>query len=382
MVKRLTYLGISTLFLLLWSGSSLAANRQALVIGNGHYSDSANLGNAVMDARAIADKLSSLGFNVKEHYDLKLKDMRKAVQSFSKTLDAGSIVVFYYAGHGIQNHGINYLVPVDAIITRSYEIDYNAINLNMVLAAFKEAEPTLSVAMLDACRNNPYERKINGVSRATSFSGSGLAPVGDIQGSIISYATEPGKVATDGADAHSPYTGALLKHLATTNLSVQDMLNQVGLEVMSKTHGGQKPWFSSSPVPRFCFAGCAVDPYQRQIAPLAEPDRAKRIDPFSVEGSYIERIRIAIISRDLNQLKRLAEIDEAQEDFLQSLFSSYLTLSVKLEQKRSLPKAGEQQALQFRIKEAVNHEGNRVIPSNSWSLISIHPKPTAKQSPN
>ncbi len=347
-----------------------AAERQALVIGNSNYEGSASLANAINDARAIADQLSRLGFEVSEHYDLNLKEMRKAVEAFGHRLTAGSIVVFFYAGHGIQHHGANYLIPVDAKISHAYEIDYHALNLKMALSAFKEAEPILAVAMLDACRNSPYERAIDGQNRATTNRGAGLAAIEDIQGTIISYATEPGKTATDGNDAHSPYTQALLKHLDTPNLSVQDMLNRVGLEVMSRTHGGQKPWFSSSPVPRFCFAGCSAQMAAVADAPLAEPVAARPSNPFSIEGSQIERVRLALVSRDLARLKKLTEVNPAQETFLRQLFNTYLKLAVELESP-ALRQAQDGRPLSFRITEAVNRAGNRVIPSPSWNHVSL-----------
>jgi len=352
-------------------GNCWATERQALVIGNGNYEGKASLANAINDARAVANQLSELGFKVSEHYDLKLGDMRKVIEAFSRQLNPGSIAAFFYAGHGIQHHGANYLIPVDAKISHSYEIGYHTINLSMALSAFTEAEPILVVAMLDACRNNPYEQAIKGKSRTMTFKGTGLAAIEDIQGTIISYATEPGKVAIDGTGSHSPYTQALLKHLNTPNLSVQDMLNRVGLEVMSHTHGGQKPWFSSSPVPRFCFAGCSVQMATPIGAPLAEPDETRGVrDIFSIEGSQIERVRLALVSRDLAGLKKLADLDREQEAFLRQLFDTYLKLAVELE--KPVPQqTAATSPLSFRITEAINRAGNRVIPSPSWNHVSL-----------
>ena len=363
-------------------GNCWATERQALVIGNGNYQGKASLANAINDARAVADQLSKLGFEVSAHYDLKLGEMRKAIENFSRQLNPGSIVAFFYAGHGIQYHGANYLIPVDANISHSYEIDYHTFNLSMALSALTEAEPILVVALLDACRNNPYEQAIKERSRAMAFKGSGLAAIEDIQGTIISYATEPGKVATDGTDSHSPYTQALLKHLDTPNLSVQDMLNRVGLEVMSRTHGGQKPWFSSSPVPQFCFAGCSVQMATSIGAPLAEPAATRGLpNIFSIEGSQIERVRLALVSHDLDSLKKLADLDQEQEVFLRQLFDTYPKLAVELEKPVS-QQAAANSLLSFRITEAINRAGNRVIPSPSWNHVSLQlANPGAQRSP-
>ncbi len=235
-----------------------AGDRFALVIGNSQYQQVEYLVNPINDAQAMSRKLRELGFKVTELHDQSKNQMKATLRQFSEQLNSESVALFFYAGHGIQYEGKNYLIPIDADISKSYEIEYQAIDLNMILSALNEAEPILNIVMLDACRDNPFERQIRGISRSTNLRGSGLASIQNSRGTILSYATEPGNVATDGVGSHSPYTSAMLKYLGMPGLSVQDMLNQVGLAVMNATQGNQKPWFSSSPVPKFCLAGCDI----------------------------------------------------------------------------------------------------------------------------
>ncbi len=252
LLRAITVMSVAVLI----STELYARDRFALVVGNSQYQQVEHLPNPVNDAHAMSRKLTQLGFKVTELHDQSRAQMKSTLRQFSDQLSPDSVALFFYAGHGIQYQGKNYLIPIDADISKSYEIEYQAIDLNMILSALNEVEPMLSVVMLDACRDNPFERQIRGISRTTNLRGSGLATIQNTRGTILSYATEPGNVATDGVGSHSPYTQAMLKYLGVPELSVQDMLNQVGLAVMEATQGSQKPWFSSSPVPRFCLAGC------------------------------------------------------------------------------------------------------------------------------
>jgi uncharacterized caspase-like protein len=255
---KISYL-IVVLSIFYWNANLHASEQElhALVIGNSDYSNAQRLENASRDAHAIAEKLRALGFNVLERHDQSHSGMRNTLRKFHTRLQRvdNAVALFFFAGHGIQRRGENFLIPIDADISKEYEIEDVALNLGTVLSSLGETKPRLSIVMLDACRNNPYERRIRGVSRGLNFKGEGLAAVDSVQGMILSYATEPGNVAVDGSTGHSPYTAAILSHIDTPNLSIQDMLNQVGLSVISATHGEQKPWVSSAPAPRFCFAG-------------------------------------------------------------------------------------------------------------------------------
>ncbi len=344
----------------------VAGERFALVIGNSRYQQVEHLPNPSNDARAISRKLAELGFQVTELHDQSREQMMSALREYSAQLGSDSIALFFYAGHGIQHNGKNYLVPVDADIGRAYEIEHRTVGLDMVLSAINEMDPMLILAMLDACRNNPFERRIRGVSRTTGFRGGGLAAIEGTRGTVLSYATEPGNVATDGTGAHSPYTAAMIKYLDMPGLSIQEMLNQVGLEVMSVTHGSQKPWFSSSPVPRFCLAGCVAEAAAPGRA-LGDPGRRPAL-PLTVAG----RIKRALAARDMESLRKLVHLNRGQEARLRRLFDIYQGLSVDLVSPSS-PRNERGEVLVFQLVEAVNRGGNRVLPSRSWSRIALQP---------
>lgn len=349
-----------------------ASDRFALVVGNSQYQQVEFLPNPANDARAVSRKLAKLGFNVTEYHNQTRAQMQSSLRQFSEQLNPGSVALFFYAGHGIQYKGRNYLIPVDADISKAYEIEYQAVDLNMVLSAINEKGPALSIAMLDACRDNPYERQIQGTSRAVGFRGNGLAIIKNTRGTILSYATEPGNVATDGTGIHSPYTSAMLKYLDRPGLSIQDMLNQVGLEVMKLTHGLQKPWFSSSPVPKFCLAGC--DANANQYASIANRAPSMPEHRSEVDTTVAERIRLAIIAQDLERLKKLVYLNQQQEFHLEKLFDLYPQLSVNPVPHSVSREGVEKEALVFELVEAVNRGGNRVLPSPGWKKILVRPR--------
>ncbi len=351
---------------------ALAAQQQlhALVIGNSDYEKAQSLANASADASAVADKLRSLGFKVLERHNQTRAGMRQSLRKFHSRLENAdnAVALLFYAGHGIQRNGKNYLIPVDADISKEYEIEDSALQLSTVLASLNDVRPQLSVVMLDACRNNPFERRIRGLTRSLNFKGEGLAPVNSVQGTILSFATEPGNVAVDGFDGHSPYTSAILKHIGTPGLSIQDMLNQVGLTVMAATHGEQKPWVSSSPVPRFCFGGCNSAPAV-QLASAAPV--AVKADT-SPESEAIAAIQDAFHKQSLDDIKKYVRLTLEQEALVKNLFEIYPDITMApTSASRSLVLSGAGKTLDMVVSEAINEEGNRVIPSKKWSRLTF-----------
>lgn len=354
-------------WLCLFAQTVNATNLHALVIGNSNYQYSGALANASNDARAIAAKLRKLGFSVIESVDQNRREMRHSLRTFNQRLSQSNnpVSVMFYAGHGIQRNGQNYLIPVDADINKAYEIEDTSINLGTVLASMNEAKPSLSIIMLDACRNNPFERKITPSTRSSFYRGSGLAAVDGLYGTILSYATEPGRVAVDGHGEHSPYTTALLRYMSTPGLSIQEMLNQVGLSVMEHTRGEQKPWVSSSPVPRFCFAGC--DHY-----PVPTTNTLVELEPAPGVLADVSAVQTAIRNQDIKALKQLAYIEAKQEQQLQQLFRHYPDILVEpTPRSRSLLVNGTSQSVDMQVVEAKNEEGNRVIPGPHWKQLSF-----------
>ncbi len=218
--------------------------RLALVMGNGSYRE-APLKNPVNDARALAASLRGLGFEVMIGENLGQRDMTRLVARFGERLSGHDVGMFFFAGHGIQIKGKNYLLPVDAQISSENSVRAEAVDVDTVLDQLS-ASP-LNVVILDACRNNPFERRFRSVS-------GGLAQMDAPKGTLIAYATAPGKVAQDGDGANSTYTTALLKALGEPGLPVESVFKRVRAEVARATSDAQVPWESSSLTGDFYFA--------------------------------------------------------------------------------------------------------------------------------
>lgn len=229
-------------------------SRVALVVGNSGYRNVGRLANPANDARLIARTLQQLGFELVgggPQLDLEKARFDRAVQEFGRAIPGASAALFYYAGHGLQVQGANWLVPVDANPTRAQDLDFQMVDADLVLRQMDGAGTKLNIIILDACRNNPF------ASRGLRGMEGGLAAMHAPEGSMIAYATEPGHVAADGSGADSPYSAALANSLRQPGLGIFDTFNQVGLEVEQTTGGAQKPWVSNSAIKgHFCFAGC------------------------------------------------------------------------------------------------------------------------------
>ena len=225
---------------------ALAAERVALVVGNADYNEAvAKLRNPVNDATAVAAALRRLGFEVIEGTDLNEEAFYDKIGAFEDAMGSANVALFFYAGHGLQVDGRNYLAPVDLRLERKQDPRRHAIELEAVLEVMRSET---NLVILDACRNNPLAGELArslGLSRAAVAS-RGLARVESASGTLIAYATEPGSVAADGTGNHSPYTEALLEHLETPGLSVQDLFTEVTASVLANTGEKQKPWTHSS----------------------------------------------------------------------------------------------------------------------------------------
>src|SRR6202047_342743 len=224
---------------------ALADKRVALVIGNSAYRSVSSLDNPANDANLMADTLRALGFSLiggKAQLDLDKSALDKAIQDFGRQIQGAGVALFYYAGHGVQVSGSNYLVPVNANPTREADVDFQMVDINLVLRQMQGSGTRLNLVILDACRNNPFG------ARGLRSSDGGLAQMRAPEGTLISYATQPGSVAQDGSDGHSPYTKALAMTIRQAGLDIFQTFNQVGLAVKRETAGAQQPWVSSSPI--------------------------------------------------------------------------------------------------------------------------------------
>jgi len=212
--------------------------RIALLIGNSAYPE-APLRNPVNDVRAMAQAFRELGFTVVAHENATKRTMETAIVEFGRRLAEGGVGTFYYAGHGLQVRGHNYLVPVDADIDSEAATRIAAVDVELVLEQMAEAKNRVNIVILDACRNNPFERRLRGASR-------GLAAIDAARGTLVAYATAPGSVAADGDGKNGLYTEELLHALQVPGLKVEDVFKRVRINVARRSKGAQTPWESSS----------------------------------------------------------------------------------------------------------------------------------------
>jgi hypothetical protein len=227
--------------------ASAAESRLALVIGNSNYTAVTKLPNPGNDAKAVADDLKAASFDVTLALDVNQADMRRAIKAFAaKIAKSGpdTVALVYYAGHGVQVDGENFLVPIDARIERESDIAGASIRLAEVMSALAAVQSKIRIVILDACRNNPF---------ATTKSARGLAMVDAPNGSIVAYSTAPGTEATDGNDGHSPYTEAFIELSKEPRIQIEQLFKQVRLKVNQATNGQQTPWESSSLTANFWF---------------------------------------------------------------------------------------------------------------------------------
>jgi len=226
--------------------SAQAQRRVALVIGNAAYADSP-LKNPVNDARAMDAKLRQLGFAVTKVENLQRAQIGRTLSAFAGGIRAGDEVVVFYAGHGLQVKGVNYLTAVDADIHTEDDVPLNSLNLNSLLDRLDEAKAGVKLLFLDACRNNPYARSFRSAGR-------GLARVQDVpSGTLMHFATRPGSVAADGSGANGLYTTELLKAIDQPGLPVEQMLKRVAANVERASQGQQEPWVEGSLKGEFYF---------------------------------------------------------------------------------------------------------------------------------
>jgi uncharacterized caspase-like protein len=230
-------------------GQALAENRIALVIGNSSYTSVTALPNPANDAKAMTNFLNSAGFQVVQAPDLTQSDMRRTIADFAKTVTEkgpDTVALVFYAGHGLQVDGENFLVPVDARIEREADVPLQAMRLNDLMNALSSVPSKSRIVILDACRNNPF-------SAINKTAGRGLAIVDAPNGSIVSYSTAPGTEALDGDGQNSPYTTALMKIGHEPGLQIEQLLKRVRLDVSNTTARQQFPWESSSLTVEFSF---------------------------------------------------------------------------------------------------------------------------------
>jgi uncharacterized caspase-like protein len=279
MIRLISFFGLLLVILTGQATTASAEKRVALIIGNSGYQNVARLDNPANDAALMADTLKDLGFTLiggEAQLNLIKSEMDLAVQRFGRELQGADVALFYYAGHGVQVRGSNYLVPVNANPTREADVDFQMVDVNLVLNQMQGSGTRLNLVILDACRNNPFG------GRGLRASEGGLAQIRAPEGSMISYATQPGNVAQDGNDGHSPYTRALASTIRRAGLDIFQTFNEVGLAVKRATGGSQQPWVSSSPIdgnfyftspPAAAASGLPAPRQEARLSDVTDPQR-------------------------------------------------------------------------------------------------------------
>lgn len=273
---------------LLWTALLLPAaaqERVALVVGNSAYEHIAPLRNPKNDAGDLRAKLEALGFEVFGGTDLDRRALVQALIRFGRAAEKAEVALFFYAGHGLQVNGQNYLVPVDAMVEFESEIDLSLVSLSGVMQQLDRGSRT-NIVFLDACRDNPFAKQLALSSNRSAVAlNKGLGRIQSGSGTFIAFATQPDAVAADGSGRNSPFTTALLSHIATPGQSISDMMIEVRNDVIASTNGAQVPWDSSSLTGRFSFVA-------QPTAPVATAEPATQA-PSKQE----EPPRIAMVTR-------------------------------------------------------------------------------------
>lgn len=277
--------GLLCAFALALSPAS-AEPRIALVIGNSQYQgDMPVLPNPEKDAKLMARTLRDLGFDVIDKENATQADLKQAISDFGNRLAAAgrdATGFFFYAGHGIQVDGENYLIPVDAKLQKEADADLNAVKVSSVQSQMTYADNAVNIIVLDACRDNPLKGSSRGLKR-------GLAEIDAVNGMFVAYSTSPGETAADGDGANSPYTAALAQTLKEPGVSIGDAFQEVRTKVLAETGNTQRPWDSSSLTGRFYFKPADASQQVATAQPAATtppPPAAPAADASADEVQY------------------------------------------------------------------------------------------------
>ncbi|MGZ3236539.1 MAG: caspase family protein [Burkholderiaceae bacterium] len=266
-------------------------DRIALVIGNSAY-QSSPLKNPINDSRAMSIKLRTLGFDVIERENLTQKQVGSVLREFKSKLKPGAVALFFYAGHGLQVRGVNYLPTVDAEIASEEDVPLQSINLNQILELLDESKTRMNLIFLDACRNNPYVRTFRSLT-------NGLSSVSAPSGTIISFATRPGSVAADGGGNHSFYTEKLLANMDKP-MPIEQVLKNVVSGVKAASNGQQEPWMEGSIEGDFYFVSATQ--------PMQTSPEANRIAQETAINQVVEEV-----------IRKAAQMPGAQQQTTQSI---------------------------------------------------------------
>jgi uncharacterized caspase-like protein len=291
-------------------------DRVALVIGNSRYVNVTPLPNAANDARVMAGALRDIGFAVIDGFDLARDGMEQQIRTFLRKSESARLRLLYYAGHGLQVDGRNYLVPVGTKLESAGDLRFETIGLDSILETLDSPSRT-NIIILDACRNNPFAQTL---ASRYGGAGRGLAPQGGLAGygsvgagTLIAFSTAPYKVALDGNGTNSPFTEALARHLRTPGLEVRQMLTRVRADVAAETHGAQIPWDNSALLGDVYLAGAGMaaparqEPPRDDTAPAADDIMWEAITDSNVAAVFDEFARRFPASSHVGEARARAE---------------------------------------------------------------------------
>lgn len=330
--------------------------RLALVIGNGNYKSSI-LANPENDAKSIAAALKDIGFEVKKYENLGQKEMAKAIDEFGNNLKKYDVGLFFYAGHGVQSKGFNYLIPVDASLKSESDVEYNCVRADRVLGKMEDAKSKINLVILDACRDNPFER-----SWTRAAKGRGLATMTAPVGSVIAFSTAPGSTASDGSGNNGLYTSGLLTYMNEPGITAIQMLQKVTAYVLKKSNNQQLPWVSTSLTGDFYLVPGSGKADNTQILSTAVIEK---------KAADNERSVVVLPFKNLTGKPDLEYLVEGQHDALITELSkisqvkplrvlSGQTASVFASGSRSIPEIANQINVDFLVEGSVIGVGDSV----------------------
>ncbi|MBE9208049.1 DUF2808 domain-containing protein [Nostoc sp. LEGE 06077] len=348
-------------------------HRTALIIGNSNYKLADTLVNPVNDATDIANSLRQLGFDVTLLKDADLRQMEEAIENFNRHLRQGGVGLFYFAGHGVQVDGENYLIPVSARLEREQDVRYEAMAMGKVLNVMEDANNDVNVIILDACRNNPFARQWRSLQRGLA------APTQAVKGTLIAYSTAPGKVAFDGDGRNSPYTTALLQNMKAPNLDVEQMFKQVRADVLKTTSGKQTPWESSSLVGSFAFNSTNESNRNNMTSSVTTPQSSRTQEIINTPPTPITSPTPPLASPRTNyfaQQPSLVEVktDDNQAKALGTTYSFTINLPEDAGtalQKITINQREGAEYIRFHLKESVAFKGGRSQKREKLQLKDI-----------
>src|SRR5215813_4948483 len=304
-----------------------AEKRVALVVGNSAYAHANALPNPVNDAGDMAKALAEVGFDVILGLDLSKQAFDGKVREFARALEKADVALFFYAGHGLQASGKNYLVPVDAALRVERDLDFEAVSVDFVLKQMElEREGKTNIVFLDACRDNPLARNLaRSMGTRSPSVGQGLAQVQTGVGTFIAYSTQPGNVALDGDGRNSPFTAALAKGVREPGRNLTAIMIDVRKDVLLATNGRQVPWDHSALTADFYFHVAAPDGGPKGAVPAADVEAMQqRLRELEEELKKKSDPQQTVNLVTLAQLReRVRQLEEANRFDQQRIFDTY-----------------------------------------------------------